>query len=259
MKLTVLGGAGACPNPGQGCSAYLVEESDTSILLDCGPDTLSVLRQYVDFRTLTAIVISHLHADHTLDLVPYRYGLKYAPGAADGMRVPLWMPPGGQSFLQRLAAALAGEDEGSAGFFDSVFDVREYDPERSLEIGGFRIAFHPTRHYVPCWAMRLETSGTTLAYLADTGPETPWDRFAHDADLAICEGTLLAQPATMLPEHQGHLTARRAGDLARAAQARRLLLTHLWAEIDFDYYRAEAEAGFGSAVDIARPGLTIEL
>ena len=258
MKLTVLGGAGACPNPGQGCSGYLVQDGDTSILLDCGPDILAVLRQHIDYRALTAILISHLHADHTLDLVPYRYGLRYGPGGS-GARIPLWMPPGGREFLQGVATAFGGADEGSAAFFDSVFDVREYDPDRELAVGRFRVAFHPTHHYLPCWAMRLQAAHSTLAYLADAGPGTPWDGFAESVDLAVCEGTLIDQPAGVDVASQGHMTARQAGELARASRAHRLLLTHLWAEIDLERYRAEAEAGFGSHVDVARPGFTVHL
>ncbi|HET9016189.1 MAG TPA: MBL fold metallo-hydrolase [Thermomicrobiaceae bacterium] len=258
MKLTVLGGAGACPNPGQGCSSYLVESSDERLLLDCGPDTLSVLREHADYRAVTAVLISHLHADHTLDLVPYRYGLKYGPDGT-GRPVPLWLPPGGRAFLHRLAQALAGDDEASSEFFESVFDVSEYDPQRGLSIGGFRVRFHPTRHYLPCWAIQVRDDDRTLAYLADTGPTTDWGNFGLHADLMVCEGTLLAQPEHVTPEQQGHLTARQAGEIARSRSARRLLLTHLWSELGNERYRAEAAAGFGGPVDLAWPGLTLSL
>src|SRR5579875_1707271 len=103
MKVTVLGGAAACPNPGQGCSSYLIEHGSSSLLLDCGPDTLSTLRQATDYRSIDAIIISHTHADHTLDLIPYRYGLRYEP-AGERHRIPLWLPPDGSQFLEWLAS-----------------------------------------------------------------------------------------------------------------------------------------------------------
>ncbi len=252
MRLTVLGGAAASPNPGQGCSSYLVESDGVRILLDCGSDTLSTLRSVTDFRSIEAILISHVHSDHTLDLVPYRYGLKYAPGGPS-RPIPLWMPPGGGGFLHRLAAAFGSSADEVQSFFD-VFAVREYDPRQPAEIGPFAIRFQPTRHFIPCWAMRLDVDGTSLVYLADTGPDEALVDFSRDADLLICEGTHINPP----PEPVGHMTARQAGEIAAAAGVCKLLLTHLWAELGFDRYRQEAESAF-SPVVIAEPKLVIEV
>ena len=184
MRLTVLGGAAACPNPDQGCSSYLVESNGVRVLLDCGSDTLSPLRSVTDFRSIETIIISHLHSDHTLDLVPYRYGLKYAPGGPN-RQIPLWMPPGGKHFLHSLAEAFGTQEEEAESFFD-VFAIREYDPKWSAEIGPFAIRFYRTRHFIPCWAIRLEEDGKSLVYLADTGPDEALIDFARDADLLIC-------------------------------------------------------------------------
>lgn len=258
MRLTVLGGAAACPNPGQGSAGYLVEHDGTRLLLDCGPDTLSVLRAHTDFRQIDAVLISHVHSDHTLDLVAYRYGLKYAPGA-DGRAVPLWMPPGGTDFLNRVAVAFAAGDERANAFFSEVFAFEEYDPAATYMIGPFTIRFHPSRHYIPCWAMRIEAGGRSLAYLADTGPMSELAEFACDVDLAICEGTLPEGAEEQPGGSSGHLTAGQAGALAAAAGARRLLLTHLWAEIGNAAYQAAAEATFGAPISVATPGLVIDI
>jgi ribonuclease BN (tRNA processing enzyme) len=69
MQLVVLGGSAASPNAGAGCSGYLVQHGDDNVVLDLGPGTLPELRRHTDYRTLRAVVISHLHPDHTLDLV----------------------------------------------------------------------------------------------------------------------------------------------------------------------------------------------
>lgn len=256
MRLTVLGGAAACPNPDQGCSSYLVESDGSQILLDCGSDTLSTLRSVTDFRSIGAIVISHTHSDHTLDLVPYRYGLKYAPGGPSHP-IPLWMPPGGMHFLHGLAEAFATGTEESGSFFD-VFSAQEYEPNRPAEIGPFTIRFQRTRHFIPCWAIRLEVDGGSLVYLADTGTDEALIDFARDADLLICEGTHINLPTSEPPEPAGHLTARQAGEIAAAAGVHKLLLTHVWAELGFDRYRQEAESVF-SPVIIAQPKLVIEV
>ena len=107
LKLTVIGCSAASPRPGGACSSYLVTYGALNVLMDCGPGSLSVLRQEINPRNLDAIVISHLHADHTLDLVPLAYGLKYGPPAGDerapaGSKLALFVPPGGKEFPRVL-------------------------------------------------------------------------------------------------------------------------------------------------------------
>ncbi|MDI3339752.1 MAG: MBL fold metallo-hydrolase [Sphaerobacter sp.] len=253
MEVLVLGGSAASPNPGQGCAGYLVTHGSTTILLDCGPGTLPVLRAATDVRAIDAIIISHMHADHMLDLVPLRYGLKYGPGAT-AYRLPLWLPPDGREMLERLAAALAIGREAVTDFFESVFALAAYDPASPLRIGDLTIRFQPTQHPVPCWAMRIEAEGQSLVYLADTGPEAELARFAEGADLVICEATL-ASPE--LGSTVGHLTPQQAGALAAEAGARSLLLTHYWVELGPDRLRADAADAFGGPVLVAEPYLRI--
>ncbi len=79
MRLTVLGKSPSWQDADGACSGYLIEEDGTAILLDCGNGVFSKLRRYRDYTHIDAVVISHLHADHFLDLVPFSYALTYAP------------------------------------------------------------------------------------------------------------------------------------------------------------------------------------
>jgi ribonuclease BN (tRNA processing enzyme) len=257
MQLTVLGGSAASPGPGQGCSGYIVAADDYRVVLDTGPNTLGELRKHLTLAQIDGLVMSHLHSDHTLDLVPLRYGLKYGPGAHH-QKIPLWLPPGGLEFLKRLADAFAIGAESQDSFFSDVFELAEYDPARELKLGPFAIIFKATRHFVPCWAMRLTTGEKSLVYLADTGPYDPLPAFARDADLLICEATLPAGHENS-GENTGHLTARQAGKVAELSRARCLLLTHMWSEFDEnDSVRAAAE-GYGGPILVAKPGLLIDV
>jgi ribonuclease BN (tRNA processing enzyme) len=258
VKLTILGGAAACPNPGQGSSSYLLELGDSTFLLDCGPDTLQELRKHAELDQINTILISHLHADHTLDLVPLRYGLKYAPGLQPS-RPKLLMPPDGTSFLHRVANAFAMGSEGSDGFFEEIFDVDEFDSEDLLEQNAARITFLQTNHPVPCWAMRFEYGEHTLVYLADTGPLESLVPFAQGADILICEGTFPVHSDVARIEDRPHLSAFEAGQIARDAGARHFILTHLWSTAGFDRYVSEATEGFGGDVSVAKPGFSIAL
>lgn len=255
MELVVLGGAAACPNPGQGSSSYLVKSGSENILLDCGPNTLQELRKHVDLDQIDHVVVSHVHADHTLDLVPFRYGLKYAPGL-DQSRPQLHMPPTGNDFLQRVATAYSMGAETADDFWSSTFEVSEYQPEEILSLRDVQIRFLRTNHPVPCWAIRLESSAGTLVYLADTGPQESLVEFARDADILICEGTYPELDAGM-SDDRPHLSAFEAGAIARDASAGMLILTHLWATAGLDRYLAQAAAGFGRPAMIAQPGLRV--
>jgi ribonuclease BN (tRNA processing enzyme) len=257
MRLTVLGGSAACPNPGQGSSSYLLEGERTKLLLDCGSNTLLELRKHVEINEIDAILVSHVHSDHTLDLVPYRYGLKYAPGLTS-RNVALWMPPDGIAFLDRLGDVYALGGEPSEGFFADAFEISEYSEDVPLDIGEFRIEFHRTRHPVPCWAQRITCEDKTLVYMADTGWQDNLVDIARGADVLISEGTMLASNDNSDIERTFHITAREAGVLATAANAKHLILVHLWSTLGFERYCAEARSTFDGPFNLARPGLVVE-
>jgi ribonuclease BN (tRNA processing enzyme) len=255
MKLTVLGGAAAGGNPGQGCSGYLVQDGQTSVVLDLGPATLPQLRLHADFRTLDAIVVSHLHLDHVLDLLALRYALAYNPQPPQ-RRLPLWLPPGGLAFFSGLRRALAEAGEEDGYFAD--FAMAEYDPSSSLVIGSLTVRFTPTVHYVPCWAMRIadRKNDGDLVYTADTGPAADLAPFSRGSAVVVAEAAAAggsAEPITA----RGHLTAAEAGLLAREAGAETLVLAHYWHERDPEGALQEARRVFGGRVELAVPGLAI--
>lgn len=256
MRLTVLGGSAAGPNTGQGCSGYLVEVDSTRLVLDLGPGTLPELRRHAEFRALDALIVSHCHLDHMLDLLALRFALAYNPHPPT-RPLPLWLPPGGRTFLGRAAEAFAEPGKADA-FFSTVFDVAEYDPEGILTIGVARVTFAPTVHFVPCWAMRVAGAGNggDLVYTADTGPTAHLADFAANASVLVAESTFLA-PVVERPAERGHLTAAEAAEMALAAGVSTLVLSHLWEELGFEAYRDQAAGVYPGRIEVARPGLQL--
>jgi ribonuclease BN (tRNA processing enzyme) len=247
LRLTIIGASPACPNADGACSGYLFEAGSTRVLIDCGPGVLSRLQRHLAYPELTAIVISHFHADHVLDLVPLRYGLRWAPLPRPKPRPMLYLPPGGATQLDALARIL--EQNSPADFWTGVLDVAEFVPGEPLTVGELRFEFMPMRHYVPAWGIRVAGDGWTVAYSADTGTCDALVELARQADLFLCEATL---PGREDPSEWGHLTPAEAGTVARQAGVRRLVLTHLWQESDREAMRRQAEAAFGGPVDLAR-------
>jgi ribonuclease BN (tRNA processing enzyme) len=266
LQLTVIGCSAASERPGGACSSYLVTYGAVNVLMDCGPGSLSFLRQEINPRNLDAIILSHLHADHTLDLVPLAYGLKYGPPVGDerkpsGAKLTLFVPPDGAAFLAGIAEALEGRGQG--GDFWSPFEIVEYDPDGTLVVGNdagerdadyLNFRFAPTKHYIPCQAIKAFPPGDTphpvLVYGADSAPVESLIRFAHGADLLILESTL---DTPEMPVPIGHMTPRQAGQLATdAGDVKRLLLTHYWGHIPPETMLAEARAAFPGEMSVAK-------
>ena len=258
MRLTILGGSAAGTNTGQGCSGYLVESANARVVLDLGPGTLQELRKHADYRTISAVVVSHMHLDHIADLLALRFALAYNPVSPPGA-VRLVLPPGGRAVLDRLAAVFAGQGD-VAGYFGAAFAISEFNPGAELVLSGLRLTFLPTVHFIPCWAIRIASengSSGDLTYTADSGPAAELADFAHGTRVLIAEATYIEPPETPF-EQRGHLTAAEAGRIATAAEASMLVLSHLWEELGFELYRASAARHFAGRLELARPGLHIE-
>jgi ribonuclease BN (tRNA processing enzyme) len=265
VRITVLGKSPAWPDAGGACSGYLVQEGATTLLLDCGSGVFAKLRQHVDYVDVDAIVISHLHADHIFDLVPFASALRYAP-RQQPVPVPPW--PGTDCPARPDLHAPAGAREAfglmcrGGGMVpehvEAAFEVREYDPADPLEIGPLRLRFRPVPHFVPTNAVEVVSTvtGGRFTYSADSSPFDGLAAFAKGADLFMVEATL---PRPEREGPRGHLTPEEAGRSGRDAAAGRLVLTHISDELDPVWAREEAEKAFGAAVEVAFDGATYDV
>ena len=246
----MLGKSPAWQDPGGACSGYLVEEAATTLLVDCGNGVFGKLRAARDFATVDAVVVSHLHADHVLDLVPFAYALTYV---AHARTAPprLLAPAGARATLRRIVGAWGDER-----LVEGAFALEEYRPEDTPQVGPLRLRFQPLPHYVPSHAIEVAApGGARFTFGADHGPSEDLVAFARATGLLMLEATLRA------PEREGargHLTAREAGEHAGRAGARRLVLTHLPAEREAGAAE-EARAAYDGPVEVAREGAVYEV
>jgi ribonuclease BN (tRNA processing enzyme) len=264
VRVTVLGKSPSWQDADGACSGYLVEDGDTSVLLDCGNGVFAKLRRYRDYTELDAVVLSHLHADHFLDLVPYSYALTYAPrqqpvpvhvwpGTSTPARPLLYAPRGGRETFRRVVGAWGNED-----LIENAFDLHEYDPADELRIGDVRVRFCEVPHFVPTCAIELcsGNGGGRFVYGADSAPNEKLVEFADGADLLMVEGTL---PRPEREGPRGHLTPAEAGQHAARARAARVVITHISDELGDDWAREEAERGYGGSVEVATEGAVYEI
>jgi ribonuclease BN (tRNA processing enzyme) len=265
MRVTVLGKSPSWQDAGGACSGYLVEDGDTAVLMDCGNGVFSQLRRYRDYVAVDAVVLSHLHADHFLDLVPFSYALTYAPrqqpvpvdrwpGTDNPARPRLFAPAGARDTFRRVVGAWGNED-----LIENAFDLCEYDPAQAVGVGPLRFRFAEVPHFVQTCAIEVTSSANgsgRLVYGADSAPADALVDFASGADLLMIEATL---PRPERGGMRGHLTPAEAGEHGARAGVGRLVLTHMSDEMDALWARREAERSFGGPVDRAHEGAVYEL
>ena len=258
MQITVLGKSPSWQDVDGACSGYLVQEDGYSLVLDCGNGVFSKLRRFLDYVDVDAVLISHLHADHFLDLVPFSYALTYAPrqqpvpvagwpGTDHPARPVLYAPTGATTMFRHMAGCWGNED-----LIEQAFAIREYDPGDEPELGPLRVRFCEVPHYTRTFAVELSTtSGRRFTFSADCRPNDQLVRFARQTDLLLIEATL---PRPERTGQRGHLTPGEAGDHGRRAGAKRLVITHISDELDPDWAREEAAEAFSGEVEVAHEG-----
>jgi ribonuclease BN (tRNA processing enzyme) len=257
VKITVLGKSPSWQDAAGACSGYLVQEDEFTLLLDCGNGVFSKLRRTVDYVDVDAVLISHMHADHFLDLVPFSYALCYAPrqqpvavggypGTDHPARPDLYAPSGATGVFRKMVSCWGPDD-----LIDNAFKLHEYNATDELTIGPLRVRFCEVPHYTVTHAIELSSNGSRFTFSADCSPNQQLVQFARDTDVLMIEATLPRPERTGI---RGHLTPEEAGQHGRDASARRLILTHYSDEMDPDWAREEAVRTYGGPVELAREG-----
>lgn len=254
MRLTVVGCSGSYPGPDSPASCYLLEASDPGdpgrtwrILMDLGNGALGALHGYTDPLGIDAVVLSHLHPDHCLDLCGYYVMRKYHP-AGPQPRLPVYGPSGSE---ERLARAYDLPDGPGMG---QEFDFRAYDGP--VAIGPFTVEPIAVEHPVEAYGLRVSAGGATVAYTGDTAPCDALDRLAAEADLLLSEASF--READDNPSGV-HLTGADAGRLAARARVGRLVITHVPPWFDRAGMLAEAQGEWDGRISLATTGATYEV
>jgi ribonuclease BN (tRNA processing enzyme) len=243
LAVTVLGCAGTWSSAESACSGYLVTCGDTKIWVDCGPGTLTALQRHCGLADLDALIVTHEHPDHCMELPVIRNAMVYGLGLRD---LPLYAPRGVFGLLESLV--------GSRGL-TPAFVPRMVGDGSVARIGPLRLAFSRTDHPVETLAIRFddesEPSSGSLAYSSDTGPGWSLASLGAGIDVAVVEATFLESDtgeATSV-----HRTARQTGEDAKAAGIGRLVVTHVPPTGEGEAHRAEAADAFGGPTTLAYP------
>ncbi|QHO91365.1 MBL fold metallo-hydrolase [Actinomyces sp. 432] len=266
MRLTIIGCTGSMSGPEAAASSYLVQADDVSgrtwsVVLDLGPGSMGQLLRYLDPAELDAIVISHCHADHMVDLVGMHVFRRWNP--AGRLAPVLTLGPA------QLRSRLNGVDGTSEQeTYATEFAFRTASAGQSLQVGPLTITPFPALHPVDAFGYRVEGPGrvgdrVSLAFTGDTDLCDGIEAMADGVDLLLSEAAFLEGRDAV----RGiHLTGRRAGQLAAGTSGRggrrpagRLVLTHIQPWTDPDDPLREAAAVYDGPLARATPGASWEI
>ena len=249
MRLTVVGCAGSFPGPDSPASCYLLEADGFRLVIDLGNGSVGALQRYTSLFDIDAVCLSHLHADHCVDLYSYAIARTYSPAGPQPV-IPVYGPAG---TAERMAYIHGpnGDDLG----LTRRFTFETLAPGH-LAIGPFDVQLAHMNHPVETFAFRFTRAGRSLVYTGDTGETEAVPALAKDADVFLSEAAFLDGPD--LPPDL-HLTARQAGGYAARAGVGRLILTHLQPWNAADDAREEAASAFAGQLDVAAAGQVIDL
>lgn len=245
LSLTVLGCSGSYAGPDGACTGYLIESAETSVWLDAGPGTLSNLQKHSDLSRLDALVLTHEHADHWLEVPVLINALRYYVGR-------LGLPVYSNASTRELASRVMDDPAGMA----EAFDWHTVADGSVVTIGDQTWKFADTIHYVPTLSVRVESGARSLVFSADTGPGWSPDRLGDGPDVLLCESTFASREGN---EEIQHLSASEAAQIAHDCDAGRLVLTHLAPGQVGHEHAAIAAATYSGPIEVATVGATFDI
>jgi ribonuclease BN (tRNA processing enzyme) len=250
LKVTVLGCSGSVPGPDSPASGYLIEEDGYRLVLDLGHGAFGALQRYLKPTEVDAIVISHLHADHCIDLTAYIVALRYGGEGhrADGAdsRIPLVGPSGTRDRIGAAYDPLARKL--------GLQELFGFSTPASGELGPFALSFATVNHPIPTSAVRITAGDRTLVYSGDTGESPDLVSLAHGADVFLCEASF-GPDEEYVPDM--HLTGRQAGEHAAKADVAKLVITHVPPWNSREVQAEEAATAYTGEIEIATAGAEI--
>lgn len=245
LSVTILGCSGSYAAPENPCTSYLVRSPSASVLLDCGPGTLGPLQKVLDLKDLSAIVTTHCHADHWLELPVIRNVFTWFHPRSG---VPVY----GTAETHAMHKAITGHNHSRV----EPLDWTVLTADSNVTIGDQQWTFSVTDHPVETLAARVDYEDRSFAFSSDTGPGWDFRSLGPHIDVAMCD-------ASHSCEHEDrgipHMSARQAARAAAVADVQKLVLTHLAPGCDPQAQLLEARSVFNGSVEVARPGLVIDI
>lgn len=246
MILQVMGCWAPFPRPGEACSGYLLSTGSTHVLIDCGHSAASHLAAALNPERLDAVIISHFHPDHYVDLYALRHMIRAA--LMRGTRqnpLPVYLPVQNTPEYQTFASM--GE-----------LQIRPLQEKSSFMAGDIQLECLPVEHSLPCFAIRAVHQGPSFLYTADTSWHNRLQEAVSGVNVLLCEASLL-ENASDYAAQIGHMTTAQAGRLAQTGGVGHLIATHFWPDYDIGQLQNEIRQAYSGKLTMASQGLRVEI
>jgi ribonuclease BN (tRNA processing enzyme) len=248
MEITVVGSGTVVPRLARRQSCVAVEAGGEALVFDLGSGAVrGMLHADLDPFAVDRIFFTHFHPDHTVDVVPLLFSMKY--GAQEQRTRPLHLA-GPEPFRRFWDAVTDVWGEFMVGEYPMEISDLPHECRSPLELPGCRVSWAPARHRPESVAYRLETGGAAFVYTGDT------EYSGSIVELARGAHTLLVECS--FPDDSpvpGHLTPSSAARIASAAGVERVVLTHIYPAADELDLVAEVGRGYEGEVIVADDGL----
>lgn len=238
MKVKVLGTQSPYATKSHNCPGFLITEGNNKVMLDCGSGSHRLLNLPEDLKNLH-VFISHFHREHYTDVYNLLYA-SYVFRRQRRLRYPI-------SIHLPMTPSVIRDDiyNEENEYADYYSIINEY---AGVSVGNLKVSFGLNSHSGESYSFKVENGKSTVVYTSDISfaSKEMIVNFAKDADLLICESSLLENHG--FPEINPHLTAKQAAIIAREANVKQLMLTHFWPEEYPENYVAEAKTVFENVV-----------
>lgn len=253
MDVTIVGSGTVAPEGDRVCASYFVVEGALRMLLDCGPGSLHHLARFgLPWGALSHLVLSHFHTDHLGGVPILFFALRYGLPTPRSDTLTVLGPVGTAERFERMADAF-GDHLRDPGF---PLTIREIAPGEALELPSrvwLRAAKTP--HTPESLAYRLDVGHASLGYTGDTGYDEALAAWFEGVDTLVAECSLPDELAM-----DAHLTPARVAALARRARPRRLVLTHVYPQLDRETLPDRIrDGGWGGETLVAMDGMRLVL
>lgn len=232
MKLKILGSVSPYSKLDKNCIGYLITDKSNKILLDCGSGVTRLMNFPSDLENLT-IIISHLHKDHYADLAAIAYAsYTYHNLGLLEKKIDVYIPSDNSledyNYLMNYGK-------------ENYFNIHTFTEKSSIDIGGINITFCQTKHPVLTFAINVTKDDIKISYTADTGYDDKLSLFCKEANILISDASFLEEQKK---DNNAHLSAKEAALIAKDGNVQKLVLSHLFPEIDKSCYLKEAQSIF---------------
>jgi ribonuclease BN (tRNA processing enzyme) len=252
--VTILGSGTCVPSLVRSSCSLLLQSGEENVLLDLGPGTMHrLLAVGLGIDDIDVIMLSHIHPDHAGELPAFLFSTKYPAPMRRRKALQLIGGEGLKTFHTKLLDAF----NGTISLPDGVLNIVELSSEGSdsLYLESCRLSWTTVVHRRESRAFRFTTSdGKTIVYSGDTDYSPALIKLADNADLFICESAFPDDKKT-----SGHLTPSLAGEIARKAAVKHLVLTHFYPVADASDIRVQCRRTYDGQLTIAEDLLRLEI